>query len=603
MLYPKLTATRNLYSLDGFWRFAADRNNEGEALNWHKHLQADREISVLASWNEQYQDLMHYFGIGWYEREFVLPASLKGEHVFIRIGAANYLTTVWINGQRVGEHEGGHLPFSFNITNEVKLGAANTVTVRVDATIAADRLPPGDVEDEMIVGFKGQFPNNYFDFFPYGGINRPVSVYSTPQSYIENIQVTSDYADGQGQVAYRITLNGAAAHACKISLAGEVIANELLGEQKTNAAQAQADNQILEEAQAQAADESCTIIEGQYTVPNAQAWCPENPYLYELQVQLLDAEGEVLDEYAQTFGIRSVKIEGTKLLLNGKPVFLRGFGMHEDFPVLGKGMNQAVITKDFNLLDWMGANSIRTSHYPYSDEFLHYADRKGLLVIGETPFVGFVASHYRNPAIVAKAKRVIGEMIGRDYNHPSIIAWSLANEGDTLVADADPFYKSLYDHARSLDVTRPITIVNCVDIEKDVALKHFDFVSLNRYYGWYEQAARLDEGCEVLDRNLDRCYELLQKPIIVTEFGADAVAGVHTDPPELFSEEYQAEMVTRQYDIIAGKPYTIGAHVWSFADFKTSQTPSRVVVNRKGLFTRERQPKLAAHKLREKWSK
>ncbi|URN95201.1 MAG: beta-glucuronidase [Candidatus Pristimantibacillus lignocellulolyticus] len=579
MLYPQLTATRQLYSLDGFWRFAPDHLNDGVSNDWHKQLEADREISVQASWNEQYQDLMQYFGVGWYERDVMIPNSLKDERIWLRIGAANYLTTIWVNGELVGEHEGGHLPFEFDISKQIILGRANHISIRVDATIAADRLPPGDVESEMIIGFKGQFPNNYFDFFPYGGINRPVNIFSTPSSYVESIQLSTDLIDGIGKVSF------------KVGISGQSVASCLLQVEHTSISV----NYSMQE-------EELTIV-GDFDVSDVRPWCPADPYLYNMKVSLLDANGKVIDEYIQSFGIRSVKIEDTKLLLNGEPVFLNGFGMHEDFPVLGKGMNHAVIAKDFNLLKWMGANSIRTSHYPYSDEFLQYADRTGLLVIGETPFVGFVPSHYTDDVIREKAMRVISEMIDRDYNHPSIIAWSLANEGHTFVPEADPFYKALYDHARLLDSTRPITIVNCLDVEDDYALKHFDFVSLNRYYGWYEQAARLDEGCAMLDQKLDRCYELLRKPIIVTEFGADAVAGVHTDPPELFSEEYQSEMVTRQYQIIANKPYTIGAHVWSFADFKTSQTPSRVVVNRKGLFTRERQPKLAAHKLREIWLK
>ncbi|WP_159886053.1 beta-glucuronidase [Paenibacillus puerhi] len=582
MLYPQITPTRTLISLDGFWQFAADPDNNGEQQGWHSGLPSDREIAVPASWNEQYQDLMYFFGTGWYEKEIELPRSVRSDKIWLRVGAANYLSTLWVNGIEVGQHEGGHLPFVFEITDFITWGGPNRITIRVDARIMPDRLPPGAVaEDEMIIGFKGQYPSNYYDFFPYGGINRPVVLFTTPDSYIENIHTSTKVSSRDGEVNVRIAMKNRIGGACRISIKG----TDSSWSRKLEASEAEVE------------------IEGSLTVAEARLWCPEDPFLYELEVQLLDEQSVVVDQYVQGFGIRTVVIEGTKLLLNGKPIFLTGFGMHEDFAVLGKGMHPAVLAKDFNLLDWIGANSIRTSHYPYSDEFLHYADRKGLLVIGETPFVGFVRSHYQGNTIRDKAQRVITEMVDRDINHPCIIAWSLANEGDTFVPEADAFYKSLYDHAKSLDDSRPITIVNCLDVEGDVALKHYDFVSLNRYHGWYEQAGRLDEGCRVLDEKLDRCFEVLGKPVMITEFGADAVAGVHVDPPELFSEEYQAEMTTRQYEIIKSKPYTIGAHVWSFADFKTSQTPSRVVVNRKGVFTRDRQPKLAAHKLKELWKR
>lgn len=575
MLYPQMNTHRELVSLDGFWKFASDPNNNGQELGWPNGIPNEREMAVPASWNEQHQDLMYFFHTGWYEKTINIPTSFQSKLVWLRVGAANYLSKVWVNGEFVGEHEGAHLPFEFEISEYLKFGKGNKIVIAVDAQIKKDRLPPGNVEDEQVIGFKGQYPNNYYDFFPYGGINRPIQLYTTFSVHIKSVEVDTDLVDHQGIVHYRICLNKKFTGTVEIRLDNDTKETLSLHEQHA--------------------------VRGELVVSSPRLWSMDDPFMYPFQIQLFDQKNE-RDRYCLLMGLRKIELKDKQLLLNGEKVFLKGFGMHEDFAVLGKGMNHAVIAKDVNLLKWMGANSLRTSHYPYSEEFLQYADRNGLLVIGETPFVGFVRSHYKDAAILGKAKKVITEMITRDRNHPSIIAWSLANEGDTFVSEADEFYKSLYDHAKSIDHTRPITIVNCVDVEEDVALKHFDFISLNRYYGWYEQAGRLDEGCSMLEQKLDRCYEVFGKPIIVTEFGADAVAGMHIDPPEQFSEEYQAEMVTRQYEIIENKPYTIGAHVWSFADFKTSQTPSRVIVNRKGLFTRDRQPKLAAHKMRQMWS-
>ena len=576
MLYPQTNHYRSEISLDGFWKFAKDEKNEGESKGWQNSIPSDREIGVPASWNEQYQDLLHFFQTGWYEKEVIIPTIYKNHQVFLRIGAANYYSHVWLNGNLVGEHEGGHLPFSFDITDYIDWNGSNKIVISVDVRIKPDSLPAGEVESEHIIqknGFKGQFPRNYYDFFPYGGISRPVSLVVVSKTHVEDISVITDIVNGsEGQVDFSIVLNQPFTGLITVKI-----------------------DQVEESFHVH----NEVSVSGRLSVSEAKFWSMDNPHLYQLKVELSQEEHSI-DQYDLKVGIRTITFEGNQLSVNGKPVFLRGVGLHEDFAVLGKGMHPALIVKDMNLLHWLGGNSIRTSHYPYSDEFLNYADQNGILVIGETPFVGFVESHY-NRKMEEKAKRVIHEMIQRDKNHPSIIAWSLANEGNTFVPKADAFYKSLYDHAKSLDKTRPSTIVNCIDVEGDVALKHFDFVCINRYYGWYTQPGLLDEACEKLSEQLDRCYELLGKPVMVTEFGADAVAGMHMDPPELFSEEYQAEMITRQYEIIRSKPFTMGAHIWVLADFKTSQNAKRVILNRKGLFTRERQPKLAAHEIKKMW--
>lgn len=574
MLYPQVNAHRSIQDLGGFWKFKADEQKRGEIEGWHNEVPADRELAVPASWNEQNSDLMYFFGTGWYEREFEAPVLREDQTCWIRIGSANYYSKVWINGQLAGENEGAHLPFQFDVTDYIRQGTSNRIVVAVDAEIKADRLPPGDVENEMIVGFKGQYPNNYYDFFPYGGIQRPVQLLVMPRAHIARIAVQTDIQGQSGHVDFQANLS--------VPHSGQLEVSWGSGQSET-----------VEITDGQAS--------GRIELPDVKLWSPEDPHLYSFQFKL-NAGGQVTDSYSLSVGVRTIAIEGDRLLLNGAPVFLRGVGMHEDFPVIGKGLNHAVIVKDISMIEWLGGNSLRTTHYPYSEEFLQYADRKGILVIGESPFVGFVKSHYRSAEIEDKAGRGLNRMVERDRNHPSVIAWSLANEPDSLDEGAGPFFKKLYDTVKGLDATRPITFVNCVDTDKDTAMEHMDFVSLNRYHGWYVEAGRLDDGCKELDHALDRCHARFHKPIIVTEFGADAIAGVHTDPPELFTEEYQADMLTRQYTIMRNKPYMIGAHIWALSDFKTSQTPSRVVVNRKGLFTRERYPKLAAHRIKALWA-
>jgi beta-glucuronidase len=324
------------------------------------------------------------------------------------------------------------------------------------------------------------------------------------------------------------------------------------------------------------------------------------PNLYHVTVTL-GWKGEDFDEYDLSVGMRTVAVSGRKLLLNGKPVFMKGFGKHEDFMVIGKGLNHALIVKDFSLMEWIGANSFRTSHYPYSEEVLDYADRRGILVIDETPMVGLMKRNYCQEYL-EKCKGIIHDLVDRDRNHPSVIMWSVANEPTSAEKEAEDFFKELYSFTKSLDDTRPVTLVTCMGIDEDVAIKYFDVICLNRYYGWYSYPGQLDEASKALEADLEHCSRKFEKPIMVTEFGADAVAGMHSDPPRQFTEEYQAEMLTQQYKIMSGKDYVIGSHVWAFADFKTSQIFMRVVLNHKGVFTRERQPKLAAHALKNLWS-
>ena len=340
------------------------------------------------------------------------------------------------------------------------------------------------------------------------------------------------------------------------------------------------------------------IAEGRLIIKNAIFWSPENPHLYELSVELVSSEGTV-DRYSLPAGIRTIEVKGEKLCLNGKPIFLKGFGKHEDFPVSGKGLNLPLIIKDYSLMRWIGANSFRTSHYPYSEEMMDLADREGFLVIDEIPAVGLFFDEGIDKRL-ALCKQYISELISRDRNHPSVIIWSLANEPHSTRPEAKGFFKQLYDHAKEMDPSRLVTLVSMLGL-KEEALEYLDLICLNRYYGWYTQPGQLDLACQELNRELDELFDVHKKPIILSEFGAGAIAGMHTHPSEMFTEEYQAEFIRRYCEVIESKSYMAGEHVWCFADFKTAQAPRRVILNRKGVFTRIREPKLAAHILRKIW--
>ena len=577
MLYPQTNQYRQVFDLSGFWNFCFDPQGIGETQGWFQGLQESVPIAVPASWNDQFSDSRDYLGLGWYQTHFTIPWGWDSKKIFIRFGSVNYLATVWLNGKLIGQHEGGHLPFEFDITEHVQ-SDNNHLVVCVDGALAPDRVPPGNIPpDPRDVSFFQNYPASNFDFFPYCGIQRPVSIYAKHRDAIDDLFVYTEVSGTMGTVSailkcpvsqgiVRFSLNG---QGIQISH-DRVIAN---GKAETV-----------------------------FTIPNAALWEPGAPNLYSLKTELIDGV-QVFDQYVLSIGIRTIAVQGDALLLNGKPIQLRGFGRHEDFPIIGRGFLPAVMIKDYSLLQWVGANSFRTSHYPYSEEMLNLADLLGFLIIAETPAVGlFFAEEglQKRNQLCAQYTR---ELIERDRNHPSVIMWSLANEPHSRPGVSTEIFKSLYELAKSLDPTRPVTLVSDIGLGEE-ALEFLDVVCMNRYCGWYTEAAQLGLGLERLSAELDVIHDRFPKPFILTEFGADAIPGIHADPSEVFSEEYQAEMILRYIDLLNSKPYFVGQHIWNLCDFKTTQSIHRAGgTNYKGIFTRDRRPKLAAHKLREIWKR
>jgi beta-glucuronidase len=233
---------------------------------------------------------------------------------------------------------------------------------------------------------------------------------------------------------------------------------------------------------------------------------------------------------------------------------------------------------------------------------MELADRLGFMVIDETPAVGLF---FHEPGLEARrqlCQQFTRELVERDRNHPSVILWSLANEPHSIDPEAKTYFRGLYDLARSLDPTRPVTVVSSVGASES-AFEYLDVVCLNRYYGWYVDSGQLGTGIGHLADELDKLHALFPKPLILTEFGADTIPGVHAQPPEMFSEEYQAEMLEQYIQLLNSRPYVVGQHVWNLCDFKTAQAVIRMGgINYKGVFTRDRKPKLAAHRLKALWS-
>ncbi len=571
MLYPESNNLRYGITLDGTWKFFADKEKVGKDKNFPLGItEKTRQIAVPASWNEQYNDLYDFHGCGWYETCFYVPKGYKEGRTVLRFGAVSTKCEVWVNGKFAMSHEGNALPFEADVTELLDLEGENLLVVLADSTLDPWGLPPSNIMvSEGRVGFTNSFPAVAYDFYPYGGIQRSVWLLSIPENHISDITVKTDIVGADGIIDFEVEANGD-----EVTLTVENITETVKIEKG--------------------------IAKGSIKIPNARIWGIKKPELYNA-VFTLYKEGTATDKYTLEVGIRTVKVEGDKFLLNGEPVFFKGFGKHEDFYVSGKGYNNSLTVKDFYLLNWIGANSFRTSHYPYDEQILTAADRAGILVIAETPFVSMNNRMFRED-IKQKALSVIDEMITRDKNHPSIVMWSLANEPYCSTPESDDFFKAMAELARKLDNTRPITYVAHMEPKDNIPYKYYDVVCLNKYYGWYEGPGQIDLTLPEFVACIERFRKEFNKPFIMSEFGADCIAGLHTDPPQMFSEEYQTEMVMKQYEELLKLDYCIGAHIWAFADFRANQATTRVIVNRKGVFTREREPKMLAHALKKRWA-
>jgi len=337
------------------------------------------------------------------------------------------------------------------------------------------------------------------------------------------------------------------------------------------------------------------------TVNNPNLWQPLNAYLYSLDIKILNDKNELIDHYTQTAGIRTVKVENGKFLINDKPFYFKGFGKHEDMDIKGKGMDDAINARDFNLLKWMGANSFRTSHYPYSEEILNLADKLGFVVIDESPAVGLGSDMFENKKLLDHHLEIMEKLIKRDKNHPSVVMWSLANEPHCYEPSAEKYFSKVAKLTRELDPERPITIVICSKPNLSKVAHLIDVISVNYYFSWYTTPGRLDILEYQLETVLNEWYDLYKKPVFMAEYGADTIAGFHSVPSAMFTEEYQTDLLSLNHKVFDKLDFVIGEHPWNFADFSTRQICIKTLGNKKGVFTRQRQPKAAAHLLRKRW--
>jgi beta-glucuronidase len=570
---------RPAQSLNGEWHYIPDPYATG-LYDFHKHELArgwfmnekakpgdtgpidydfakSPTLKVPGDWNTQQERLFWYEGPMWYEKDFTFEPK-PHTRVFLRIGAANYKSYFWVNGQKVCEHEGGFTAFNCDVTAALKAGG-NFVVAVVDNTRHEDGVPTTQT-----------------DWFNYGGLTREVSLITVPEAFIDQYDLHLSKTE-PNTIEGWVHVRGASSTFLEVSIP------ELGIDQKGGTMRA--DGPPVEE-------EARFPIH--ITVQGIKLWSPETPKLY--KVTLKASNVRFSDSVEDEIGFRTIETKGSEILLNGKPIFLRGICIHAEAPYR---TGRAYSDEDAEtLLGWakeLGANYVRLAHYPHDETMLRAADRMGLLVWAENPV--YWAVQFDKPEVYAKAEHQLDELIGTSRNHASIILWSMANE--TPINDArTKFISSLANHARELDPTRLITAALLVHTEASGARstkivddplgQYLDVLGTNEYIGWYEQHP---ETADTTDWKI-----AYQKPQIMSEFGADAKAGLHGGPNDRWTEEYQANVFTHQLGMLNRMTQLRGMSPWVLMDFRSPRRPLSGIqdeFNRKGLISDQGQKKAA----------
>ncbi|WP_434716437.1 beta-glucuronidase [Lacticaseibacillus paracasei] len=590
LLYPVTNDQRSDQKLDGLWQFKFDEAGKGAEAGWETGFRDGVSMPVPASFNDFFTDKesREYTGDFWYSRHFFVPTADKGKALYLRFDAVTHRATIFVNGKEIRSHEGGFLPFAADISDAVHYGAENTVVVKGNNELSREALPAGDTITKRN-GKKMARP--FFDFYNYSGLNRSVHLLALPQERVLDYTTTFALNGADATVTYTVETNG---------------------DSSVTVSLADADGQVVATAQGK---------DGALQVKNAHLWQVRNAYLYTLTIQVGAAQAPV-DTYTDRIGIRTIRISGTDILVNDKPIYLKGFGRHEDSPFAGRAFDLNVEKKDFALMKWIGANSFRTSHYPYDEQVYKIADEEGFLLTDEVPAVGFKMaaaaflgglnqSFFKGPWLKKLHERHIDQirdLIKRDKNHPSVLAWSLFNEPDTIDENAGPYFKQIFDESKDLDPqSRPRTFTLSEDdtIETSKVLDFPDFYMLNRYPGWYHFGGyQISDGEAGLRDEMDKWQKAgVTKPVVFTEFGADTEAGLHKLPSVMWTEEYQVEVLKMFSRVFDDYDFIKGEQVWNLADFQTVEGNMRVNGNKKGIFTRDRQPKAAAFFYHDRWNK
>lgn len=558
---------RKVTNLSGSWRFATDANDIGEKEGWQNGLPYGDTVIVPSVWNNEL-GLLNFEGCGWYEKEFDIVEST----LLLQFESVMTLATVWLDGNLLGQHYGAFTPFEF-IATDLSCGK-HTLVVKADNRF-----------DEK------SFPQRYTDWFNYGGIARDISAHE-----LKGVSILSNH------IAYELSKDLKNASAYAMIELYNASSEELTSSLNINVG----DFSIYSGTVTLKGYEKTFIKTDLTTIENVKLWDIDSPKLY--TVTATTDSDDLIDK----IGFRKIEVKNNDILLNNKSIELLGVNRHEEHPDWGFAFPAKLMKKDIDLILNMNCNTIRGSHYPNSKIFLDMLDESGILFWSEIPMWGCGFSHKAldDEDIINRGLEMHKEMTKYYYNHPSIIIWGMHNEIDTSYSPTYELTKKFYEHLREFGGNRLITHASNHALN-DVCMDFNDIICINIYHGWYNYggSGRLDDWDKFVVDFEKRLKEKdwYGKPVIMSEFGAAALAGFHSHFDTVrWSEEYQRDLLEYCIELFHNTDYMRGTYLWQFCNIRTSPSMdiNRVrYFNNKGILDEYRNPKASYFKVKELYGK
>lgn len=550
---------RVVIDLCGAWKFRIDPDDIGENEGWYKSLPEGETVIVPSTWCNEL-GLLTYEGCGWYEKKF----ETNGGTLCLEFGSVMTKADIWLDGAKIGEHYGAFSQFEF-VVNNVSEGL-HTLTVRADNRID-----------------KQSFPQRYTDWHNYGGVAREVSVHELKGISILRNRIVYTLSEDLANVALHaeLELYNATDAECTSSLSVAV-----------------GEHTIYEGEVTLAAYEKTVFTTPEAEIENVDLWDIDTPNLYEVAIKT------ETDDLYDRVGFRLIETQNNDILLNKRPIEFRGVNRHEEHPEWGFAFPPKLMKKDIDLIVDLGCNTVRGSHYPQSRIFLDMLDERGILFWCEIPMwgVGFGEQALEDPVVVERGFNMHKEMTKYYYNHPSIIIWGMHNEVRTYLPCVYEFSKKFNEHLRRDGGNRLITHAsNCAF--GDLCMELDDIICINMYNGWYGNTlSDWDKFTVDFEKHIKE-KGWYGKPVIMSEFGAGALAGFHAPFDNVrWSEEYQADLLEYCLKLFHKTDYMRGFYIWQFCNIRTSiaMDLNRVrYFNNKGILDEYRNPKTAYFKVRD----
>ena len=546
--------------LDGPWDFVTDSSNIGMEEKWFECFpQGTEQMYVPACWNNELS-LFEYEGVAWYRKTVRLEET---RHVRLLFHAVLGHADVYLDGQHLGYHYGGYTPFEFILASLT--AGDHELVIRTDSTL--DRLT---------------IPTHHVDWFHYGGIIRSVELQLLPDIYIERLKVDYELSGTDADVRVRVQLRSLAER--------ELTADLRLSE----------GGQEFHFAQVQVGAGETAEYTANVKWADVRLWNVGEPELYTIQARIN------ADDKIDRVGFRRLETKDHRILINGKPVYLKGVNRHEEHPEWGFAFPPKLMRKDLDIIKELGCNTVRGSHYPQSPYWLDLLDENGIVFWSEIPVWGAFLPNETvcEPLFQERALSMMAEMIGLHYHHPSVVFWSVHNEIDSRTEDAYKMTECLVRLVREMDSSRLVSFATMHPLE-DILLPLFDVIGINKYYGWYE--GNVDGFKEMLRQFHERAEAMGagDTPVLMTEFGGAGIFGDVGWEPRLFSEDYQADIVAGALDIFRDDPKIGGTYIWQFADIRGDLKSSSQYFrdrargfNNKGLVNEYRKPKQSFREVR-----